>query len=206
LLPFEKYQTTEAWTWEHMALTRARVICGDPGLTADCEAMLQRILTRPRDPQKLAADILDMRLRMAQQHRGNSLWDLKHHRGGQVDLDFIAQYLQLRHAHDHPQILARESGQVLEHARDLKLLDDKTADQLMAIGRLWRQLQQMIRLLVGTKVEEKTLSEPTRRHLAQSSGADDFKALKKLIKKRAAAVHAAYHQIIGPETNDRPET
>ncbi len=81
LQPFEKYQTEEAWTWEHMALTRARVICGDPGLVADCAAMLQRILTAPRDPGKLAADILDMRLRMAQQHRGDNLWDLKNLRG-----------------------------------------------------------------------------------------------------------------------------
>jgi glutamate-ammonia-ligase adenylyltransferase len=199
LLPFEKYQSAEAWTWEHMALTRARVICGDPGLVADCNAMLQRILTRPRDPAKLTADILDMRLRMAQQHRGDNLWDLKHLRGGQVDLDFIAQYLALRHAHDHPAILARDSGQILERARDMQLLDDQTADQLIAIGRLWRQLQQMIRLLVGAKVEEAKLREPTRRHLAQSAGADDFKALKKLIKKRAAAVHKAYHAIIGPE-------
>jgi glutamate-ammonia-ligase adenylyltransferase len=199
LQPFEKYQTEEAWAWEHMALTRARVICGDPGLVADCDSMLHRILTAPRDPAKLAADILDMRLRMAQQHRGDNLWDLKNLRGGQVDLDFIAQYLQLRHAHDHPAILARDSSQVLERARDLKLLDDKAADQLIAIGRLWRQLQQMIRLLVGAKVEEAKLREPTRRHLAQSGGADDFKALKKLIRKRAAAVHAAYNEIIGPE-------
>ncbi|WP_395021207.1 bifunctional [glutamine synthetase] adenylyltransferase/[glutamine synthetase]-adenylyl-L-tyrosine phosphorylase [Dongia sp.] len=207
LQPFEKYQTEEAWTWEHMALTRARVICGDPGLTADCETVFRRILTRPRDPQKLAADILDMRLRMAQQYRGDNIWDLKFLRGGQVDLDFIAQYLQLRHAHEHPEILARDGGQVLERARDLKLLDDKTADQLMAIGKLWRQLQQTIRLVVGAKVEEAKLREPTRRQLAQSGGADDFKALKKLIKKRAAAVHAAYHAIIGPEpTTSKGET
>jgi hypothetical protein len=95
---------------------------------------------------------------------------------------------------------------VLERARDLQLLDEKTADQLIAIGRLWRQLQQMIRLLVGAKVEEAKLREPTRRHLAQSSGADDFKALKKLIKKRSAAVHKAYHTIIGPETAPNIET
>jgi glutamate-ammonia-ligase adenylyltransferase len=199
LQPFEKYQTTEAWTWEHMALTRARVICGDPGLMADCDAVFRRILTRKRDPEKLGADILDMRRRIAQQYRGDNLWDLKYLRGGQVDLDFIAQYLELRHGHDHPEILARDGGRVLERARDLGLLDDKTADQLIAIGRLWRQLQQMIRLVVGAKVEEAKLREPTRRHLAQSAGADDFKALKKLINKRAAAVHAAYQQIIGPE-------
>jgi len=199
LQPFEKYQTAEAWTWEHMALTRARVICGDSDLMADCEAVFKRILTAPRDAAKLAADILDMRRRMEQQHRSDNLWELKHLRGGQVDLDFIAQFLALRHAHEHPEILARDSGQVLERARDLRLLDDRTADQLIAIGRLWRQLQQMIRLLVGAKVDEAKLREPTQRHLALSAGADDFKALKELIRKRAAAVHAAYHAIIGPE-------
>ena len=77
------------------------------------------------------------------------------------------------------------------------------AHQLIAIGRLWRQLQQMIRLLVGEKVDEANLREPTRRHLAQSGGADNFDALKELIMKRAAAVHAAYHQIIGPEQENR---
>jgi glutamate-ammonia-ligase adenylyltransferase len=199
LQPFEKYQSAEAWTWEHMALTRGRVICGDPGLMADCDALLKRILTAPRDPAKLAADILDMRLRMAQQHRGSNLWNLKHMRGGQVDLDFIAQYLQLRHAHEHPEILARDSGHVLERTRDLKLLDEEAADALIAIGRLWRQLQQMIRLLVGDKVDEARLREPTRRHLAKSAGAEDFDALKALIRDRAAAVHDAYRSIIGPE-------
>ena len=199
LKPFEKYQTAEAWTWEHMALTRARVICGDPGLAADCDAMLRRVLTAPRDPVKLAADILDMRLRMAQQHRSDNLWDLKHYRGGQVDLDFIAQFLELRHAHDHPEIIARDGSHVLERARDLDLLDEETANQLIAIGRLWRQLQQMIRLLVGAKVDETKLRAPTQRHLAQSGGADDFEMLKDLIQRRAATVHAAYQQVIGPE-------
>ena len=198
--PFEKYQAAEAWTWEHMALTRARVICGDSGLSDDCAAMLRRILTARRDPAKLAADIVEMRLRMAQQHRSDNLWDLKHFRGGQVDLDFIAQFLQLRHAHDHPEILAQQGNLVLERARDLGLLTEEKDGQLIAIGRLWRQLQQMIRLLVGAKVDEAALTEPTRRHLAISAGADSFEALKALIRQKAAHVHAAFHTIIGPET------
>jgi hypothetical protein len=69
----------------------------------------------------------------------------------------------------------------------------------MAIGKLWRQLQQTVRLVVGAKVEEAKLREPTRRQLAQSAHADDFEALKKLIHDRAAMVYTAYHKIIGPE-------
>ncbi len=96
LLPFEKYELTEAWTWEHMALTRARAIAGDAGLAADTMAMLCRVLRQKRDPEKLRIDILDMRRRMAQQHRTDDVWDLKHCRGGQVDIDFISQYLVLK--------------------------------------------------------------------------------------------------------------
>src|SRR5581483_9967925 len=199
LQPFEKYQGAEAWTWEHMALTRARVICGDASLGSDFRASVTRTLTVARDPRKLATDIIDMRLRMAQQYRTDNIWDLKHLRGGQVDLDFITQYLQLRHGHDHPELLDPQGGRVLERARDLGLIADATAGQLIAIGRLWRQLQQMIRLLVGGKVDEASLREPTRRHLAQSAGADSFDALKALIHQKAAVVHAAYHEIIGPE-------
>jgi glutamate-ammonia-ligase adenylyltransferase len=199
LVPFEKYQRAEAWTWEHMALTRARVICGDASLGAVVEASVKRTLTVARDPAKLAADILDMRRRMAQQYRGDNIWDLKYLRGGQVDLDFIAQFLQLRHGHDHPEILAAEGGTVLERARDLGVLDAATADRLIAIGRLWRQLQQMIRLLVGGKVDEAALREPTRRHLAQSAGTESFEDLKALIREKAAFVYAAYHTIVGPE-------
>jgi hypothetical protein len=81
----------------------------------------------------------------------------------------------------------------------LQLLDDGTAGELIAIGKFWRQMQQMIRLLVGDKVEQAKLREPTRRHLAKSAGAEDFTALQNLMKKRAAQVHAAYHRIIGPE-------
>ncbi len=197
LQSFEKYQIEEAWTWEHMALTRARVICGDPGLVADCAAMLRRILTAPRDATKLAADILDMRLRMAQQHRGDNLWDsrtIAAARSTSILSRNISSFAT-------PTIIRRSwratAARCWNAPRDLQLLDDKTADQLISIGRLWRQLQQMIRLLVGAKVEEAKLREPTRRHLALSGGADDFNALKKLIKKRAARVHTAYNEIIG---------
>lgn len=182
-----------------MALTRARVICGDPGLGTDTDAMLHRVLRAGRDAGKLATDVLDMRARMLQQHRGDQIWDLKHFRGGQVDLDFIAQFLQLRHAHDHPGILARPGGEVFARARDLGLLSSAAADPLIEIGRFWRQLQQMIRLLVGAKVDEATLSEPTRRHLAASAGVDSFDALKAMIRERAAVIHRLFQELIGPE-------
>ena len=197
LPPFERYQRQEAWTWEHMALTRARPIAGDAGLQADVSAGLKRILTTARDPEKLRKDVTEMRDRMAQQHRGDSLWDFKHQRGGLVDIDFVAQYLMLLHGHAHPDVLCHNPADALEAAMKAGLIDTQTGDRLIAALNLWRQLQQMIRLLVGEAVDEGRLRPPTARHLAKSGGCPDFSVLKALIQDTAAAVHADYRRILG---------
>jgi glutamate-ammonia-ligase adenylyltransferase len=197
LQPFERYQLQEAWTWEHMALTRARPIAGDEKLQGDVAASLKRILTTPRDPEKLRKDVADMRERMTQQHRGDSIWDFKHHRGGLVDIDFIAQYLMLRHGAEHPQVLRRNPADALTALLAVKLLDDQAADRLIFALTLWRQLQQMIRLLVGEAVDEAKLRPPTAKQLAKCGGCPDFSVLKALMQDMAFAAHNDFKQILG---------
>src|SRR5690606_11623076 len=85
---FRRYQQNEAWTWEHLALTRARVVAGAPAFAARIEGVLREILTRPRDPDQLAAEVADMRARIAEQHREDRAWDIKHRRGGLMDVEF----------------------------------------------------------------------------------------------------------------------
>ncbi|HWA46951.1 MAG TPA: bifunctional [glutamine synthetase] adenylyltransferase/[glutamine synthetase]-adenylyl-L-tyrosine phosphorylase [Dongiaceae bacterium] len=200
LQPFERYQLQEAWTWEHMALTRARPIAGDEKFQGEIAASLRRILTIPRDPEKLRQDVVEMRDRMAQQHRGESIWDFKHHRGGLVDIDFIAQYLMLRHGHEHPQVLRRNPADALTALLAVKLLDDQAADRLVFALTLWRQLQQMIRLLVGEAVDEAKLRPPTAKQLAKCGGCPDFSVLKALMQDMAFAVHNDFRQILGVKT------
>ncbi len=90
---FADYQRKEAWTWEHMALTRARVVVGDAPAV---EAVIVEVLNQPRDPAKLKADVLAMRTEMAAHKPPTGPWDVKLARGGLVDLEFIVHYLQLR--------------------------------------------------------------------------------------------------------------
>src|SRR5690606_8207016 len=91
---FAEYQRSEAWTWEHMALTRARTICGPPAFRKKLEKLRLDILKQTRDAGKLLADVASMRRRMAAAHaKPDRLWDLKQQRGGLVDLEFIVQYL-----------------------------------------------------------------------------------------------------------------
>ncbi len=93
---FAKYQREAAWTWEHMALTRARVMAGPPDDSRALEAVLDDVLTRPRDGAVLRADVLSMRADMAAHKPPKGPLDAKLLRGGLVDLEFVIHFLQLR--------------------------------------------------------------------------------------------------------------
>ena len=115
LSSFVHYQASEAWTWEHMALTRARVVSGPPALRAAVETAIRDVLLKPRDRAKTAADVRDMRARIEKEKGTRDPWELKQVRGGLVDLEFIAQHLQLVHAAGHPRILSQNTVEALEN-------------------------------------------------------------------------------------------
>lgn len=110
---FRDYQLHRAWTWEHQALTRARFCAGDTALAQRFEAIRGAILGAARDAVKLKAEVLAMREKMRTEHPGTpdaaGRCDLKHTAGGIVDLEFIVQFLVLRHAHRHAS-LTRNAG------------------------------------------------------------------------------------------------
>ncbi len=97
---YERYQQDKAWTWEHQALVRARPVAGDAGLAARFAGIRTRILQQPRDAETLRTDIAEMRARMYRNKRPpeGERKDLKHSRGGMVDIEFLVQYWVLRHA------------------------------------------------------------------------------------------------------------
>ena len=119
---FADYQEREAWTWEHMALTRARVISSPPEFSARIEAIIRAVLTRRRDPAATAKDVVDMRRAIALEKGENEIWDLKLAAGGLVDIDFIAQYLQLVHAATSQRSSSVTTLQVLDNAARLGVL------------------------------------------------------------------------------------
>src|SRR6516225_11538365 len=108
-----RYQRESAWTWEHMALTRARPVAGEAALRARISDAIGSVLALKRDTRRLLVDVADMRRRIADENPRPSLWDLKNRRGGLIDLEFIVQYLQLREAASSPQLLCRGAEQTL---------------------------------------------------------------------------------------------
>jgi glutamate-ammonia-ligase adenylyltransferase len=195
---FRRYQEESAWTWEHMALTRARVVAAAPALGRRIEHVLRDILARPRDPAKLAADVRDMRQRVAQQYPGDQFWDIKYRRGGMLDLEFIAQYLQLRHAAANPSVLHPNTTEALQRLAGSGVLDHATAEELVAAGRLWHRLLGMLRLTVGAKLEESALTDGLGRTLATAAGAGDIAVLRSEIDANADRVLAHFDRLIVP--------
>jgi glutamate-ammonia-ligase adenylyltransferase len=193
---FRRYQESEAWTWEHMALTRARVVAGDPGLAERIEAAITQVLTAPRDPERLLADVAEMRARIARERQAASLWEVKDLRGGLVDLEFLAQYLQLRHSEAHPEVLDRSTQNAFAMLAKAGVLGTSLAGRLIAATRLIRQVQGFLRLTVSEAFDEEAAPEGLKSALARATGAADFAALKADLFGTAQAAHEAFVEII----------
>ncbi|NBS66516.1 MAG: bifunctional [glutamate--ammonia ligase]-adenylyl-L-tyrosine phosphorylase/[glutamate--ammonia-ligase] adenylyltransferase [Betaproteobacteria bacterium] len=145
---FERYQRESAWVWEHQALSRARFAAGDHDLGERFEQVRRSVLSIARDPKTLAKEVIAMRRKMHDGHPNRSeLFDLKHDRGGMVDIEFIVQYLVLAHAKSHPQLLDNAGNiALLGRAAQAGLIDCTLAEEVANAYRRYRQLQHRLRL------------------------------------------------------------
>jgi glutamate-ammonia-ligase adenylyltransferase len=147
---FERYQRSSAWIWEHQALTRARFCAGDETIGARFEAIREEVLRQDRSLREaeLRDEVVRMRKRMHDAHPSRSdRFDLKHDDGGMIDIEFIVQYLVLRHAFEHPQLTANKGNIALLHmCGELGLIDASLAEGAADAYRLMRKLQHQVRL------------------------------------------------------------
>ena len=148
LKAFREYQQKEAWTWEHQALVRARVVAGDANLKKGYEAVRAEILENKRDTEKLLEDVSEMREKM-RQHLGsknsstedNPVFHLKHDRGGIVDIEFLVQFLVLNHAHQFPELYEyTDNIRILDAAEKVELLNSSEAETLREAYKAYRAI------------------------------------------------------------------
>lgn len=196
---FETYHTQSAWTWEHMALTRTRVIHGPPALVDRLVEIVKSTLCRSRDASALVRDVADMRDRIGQHAPPKSVWDFKHLPGGLFDIDFVAQYLALRHAATRPDILDPHPAEMLRRMAAAGLIDRDDADRLRATRTLLSDVQSLLRLTLDgdeAAFDERRAPEGQQRLIAATEGATDIAALRTRIESEASAVRAIYRRII----------
>ncbi|MEF8752934.1 MAG: bifunctional [glutamate--ammonia ligase]-adenylyl-L-tyrosine phosphorylase/[glutamate--ammonia-ligase] adenylyltransferase [Accumulibacter sp.] len=151
---FRDYQLQHAWVWEHQALTRARFCAGDPAVGERFEAIRTEILRQPRDLATLRREVLAMRQRMLEQHGSGSQqsFDIKHDRGGLIDVEFIVQYLILGHAQHHARLCGNLGNiALLGIAGDLGLIPVAAATAVRDAYREYRRMQHVLRLNAGRR-------------------------------------------------------
>ncbi|MBN9539311.1 MAG: bifunctional [glutamine synthetase] adenylyltransferase/[glutamine synthetase]-adenylyl-L-tyrosine phosphorylase [Alphaproteobacteria bacterium] len=196
---FENYHAQSAWTWEHMALTRMRVIHGPAALAERLTEIVRATLCRPRDPATLVRDVADMRDRIAQHAPPKSAWDFKHLRGGLFDIDFVAQYLALLHAADRPDILDPHPAEMLHRMAAADLIGREDAERLSAARTLLSDVQSLLRLTLNgdeAAFDESKAPEGQRRLIAATEGSRDLGDLQMRIGRETDAVRAIYERIV----------
>jgi glutamate-ammonia-ligase adenylyltransferase len=195
---FESYQEQDAWTWEHLALTRARIVsASSPEFAARVAQVIRRALGRKRDAAVLAGDVVEMRRAIATEKGDADRWDLKFVAGGLVDLEFIAQYLQLLHAAEHPEILDTSTARVLEKAWRLGLLPTAEIEVLRPAVRLYQNLTQILRLCLPGGFDPKTAGHGLLRLLVRAGDVPDFATLEAHVTETEARVRQSFVRILG---------
>jgi glutamate-ammonia-ligase adenylyltransferase len=163
---FARYQTEEAWTWEHMALARARPLTGSASARAELQGIIDGVLDRPRDVTTLRTDVLKMRAEMAAHKSPRGVLDAKLMRGGLVDLEFLVHFVQLRERTGFNPDL----GKAIDALVVAGLLPGGVRDALAL----------MTRLLIAGRLLAPDLAEPppaAAAALAEACGHTDLRAL-----------------------------
>jgi glutamate-ammonia-ligase adenylyltransferase len=196
LAAFEGYYEGEAETWEYLALTRARVVWSSaPAFAEVAGKAIETALRKPRDAARTAKDVKAMRALMDKERPAKGFWDLKLSRGGLVDIEFAAQYLQIVHAaEDGP--LRPHTGEALLALRDAGLVSAGLAGDMERAWRLQQDLSQVLKVALPEGEDPSHEPEALRALLAKAGHEPDFKTLAETLKTLKAAARKAFEAVL----------
>jgi len=192
---FEAYQQTEAWTWEHLALTRARHVAGSPEVAAAVEQVRRAILTAKSTGTTIQKDVSDMRARLAQAKPAHGLWDAKSGPGRLMDLELAAQFCALAAGHHTRRVEAQfQAGQ------RAGIIDKATEACFLDAYRLCWNMQATGRLLADSIPDLAAIGETGQNLILRAAGADSVNELTEMLHIRAAAAATQFdHLLSQPE-------
>ena len=197
LAAFESYHADSAWTWERMALTRARVIAGPTDLKNKIEEVIFKTLTEPRDPRTTARDVAEMRVRLAAEYGTTNVWDVKQVRGGLVDLEFMVQGLQLLHGQSHPEVLGRSTGRALSRLMGAGAIAPADGLALEEALELYRGVDHVLRLAVDGAFDPAFAPVALKQLLARNSRGS-FEDLEARLIGAETEVQRQFMALFGP--------
>ena len=188
---FRHYQMTEAWTWEHLALTRARAVAGEESLCADIEAIRMEVLTTARDPEKITADAQDMRERLAAAGRVGEGLDAKEGPGRMKDVELLAETAALIAG-----VPARDVEGQLEAGVSIGWIGADEARTLAAAHHLYGRLNHATRLLTDRRLDLTEIGSGGRSFIVREAGVADSTELAAKTESLRQACEAIINQAL----------
>ncbi|MGR3759008.1 glutamine-synthetase adenylyltransferase [Roseobacteraceae bacterium NS-SX3] len=179
---FTQYQQNQAWVWEHLALTRARVVAGPPALAGGIEAFRKDFLSRPRDRAAVLGEVAKMRARIAAAKSPAGVLDAKTGPGRMMDIELTAQAGALLSG-----AAPRDVAGGLEGAVACGWLDAAEAGELGRAYDLFRSVQTAARLISGKAIDAGSIGEGGAQFLCRSTGFERLEALEEALEARYAA-------------------
>jgi glutamate-ammonia-ligase adenylyltransferase len=203
LAAFRRYHAEDAWTWERMALTRARVMAATRGFRPVLHGAIRTALRRVVAPAVIRADARSMRARLLREAKPQGVFDLKHRSGGMIELAFITEASQLISGPSRPSLFVPRTRDALAALAAAGLMTEAEARALTGADFRYRTLQGMMRITGITRPEPETPA-PSLAPLLAAAGAPDFAALSAMIEADAALVREAFLRHIGDPQQDVP--
>ena len=193
---FLSYQRNEAWTWEHLALTRARPIAGPPDLRQHLRQIIRDVLTTPRDRAKAAADVREMRAMIEKEKGASDIWQTKTYKGGVIDVEFIAQFLQIVHAANNPGILDQNTANALSKLTAAGFLHAPDGDMLLKAFALYQDISQILRLCTEGGFDPKDAPRDLVALLLHATGEPDLERLEARLRETYSEVARLFSKLI----------
>ncbi len=192
LQSFVSYQETEAWTWEHLALTRARALVGSPDLATEVEEFRRALLPNKGRGPKVRADVADMRARLQTAKPAKGSWEAKNGPGRLMDIELAAQMLALRAGSP-----ARQVERQIAAGRKAAILSDSEQTALLDAYRLLWRLQAGTRLLTDRTLDLATLGIGGRAFLLRETGEPDEDALSARLEAATGRADTVIGALVG---------
>ncbi|MGR4000823.1 MAG: bifunctional [glutamine synthetase] adenylyltransferase/[glutamine synthetase]-adenylyl-L-tyrosine phosphorylase [Alphaproteobacteria bacterium] len=186
LSAFSDYHKNQAWVWEKMALTRARVVYSDPEFRARIRGELDLIFAHPLDAKEVWQAARDMRARLTREHPSRGPLDFRYMEGGLYDIDLLAQAWML--AQNRSQMVAHASYSAFALLARAGLLEGSRAVFLRDTARLWEDLRWYLQITAGATIVPDEIGLALRAGLVRVAGAESFEALMREVGERGARV------------------
>jgi glutamate-ammonia-ligase adenylyltransferase len=190
------YRTRDAWTWERLALTRACVVTAPEALRGKIDETIRTGLSRTSDETLLKADVREMREKLAIQFPAKSMWDLKFAQGGLVDIEFLTQFLELKHAPAAQTVLDPNTVGALERLQQRGFLPCEEAAALIDASRLQHALAQVLRIAVDGVLDPAHATQGLKALLSRAGETDDFPTLEEKLLRAQSSARAIFERLL----------